>query len=261
MLAESLLDDPGGAFHELLGADGRRAVTPGLSDRRDADVHGVGARIGRDLGVVPPQQRFAEDVGDLRLADAHEAVRADGDVGAEPARPEPWQGLVMPHRPHLARGTGQGHDDPAVRPRHEPAGRGAVRVGQGARRGDQPGLFEVELGEGHVATRPELAQPRLEGAVDDRGLADDGGDRFTGEVVGRGTQAAGRDDEVRAAQGVGEGRGDDLETIWQGRDPRDGHAGLGERPGELARVGVPGFPDRQLRADAQELPGTEATLR
>jgi hypothetical protein len=59
---------------------------------------------------------------------------------------------------------------------------------------------------------------------------------------------------------VGEGRRHDIEPIGESRDPPDGHARLRERSGEFACVGVPGFPDGQLRADAQELGGQEATL-
>ena len=78
----------------------------------------------------------------------------------------------MPHRSHLARRAGQRTTTRSSGSADPPAGRRAVRVREGAGRRDEPGLLEVDLGEGEAAALPQPAQPALELGVDGRGLAD-----------------------------------------------------------------------------------------
>ena len=59
----------------------------------------------------------------------------------------------------------------------------------------------------------------------------------------------------------GERLGDDLEPVGQGRDPADGHAGIGQRARQLAGVGVARLADGQLRSDAEQLRGHDAAVR
>ena len=67
-------------------------------------------------GIGPTQQLLAEDLGDLRLADAGQPERPAGDVRAEAPSPGArGSDVVRPHRPHLARRAGQRDDDPCRR--------------------------------------------------------------------------------------------------------------------------------------------------
>ena len=89
----------------------RRAVGVG----GDPDVDRLLARVGRDDRVGGPEQRLAQPLRDLRLADAGEAQRPDHALDAHAPRGEPRLDLVRPHRPHLARRPGQRDDRPGRR--------------------------------------------------------------------------------------------------------------------------------------------------
>ena len=97
--------------------DERRRPTSVLADRRDADVDRLDPGIGRDDRVRRAQEVSPSSSATCDSPIPVEPVRPRGDVRTEPERPQARQRLVRPHRPHLARRTGQGDDDPAVRPR------------------------------------------------------------------------------------------------------------------------------------------------
>ncbi len=183
---------PGDQLHR------RRAVRcPGAHP----NVHRIGPGVRGDRGIRRPEDRFAEDVGGGRLADAGESVGQDGDLDPESAIAEPRQGPVEPHRPHLARRSGQGDDGATVGPGDPPTGRRAVVVGDGERRRDEPGLLEVHLGERQSAALPQGPQPGLETGIDGRNLTTGRRDRLAGQIVGRGAEAAGRHHEIGPLEG------------------------------------------------------------
>ena len=114
-----------------LVGEGRRAPAVVVAGA-DPDVDGLGPRVGRDHRVGRAQERLAQQLRDLRLADAVEPQRPDLEVRADAARREPRQHVVGPHRPHLARRAGKRDDDPAVGPLDPPA-RAPSRWGSAAR--------------------------------------------------------------------------------------------------------------------------------
>ena len=144
------------------------AERPALGHGRDPDVHGVGPGVRGDERVRGAEQPLAQQRRHGRLADPCQSVGPGDALLAQAAFVKPRQDPALPHRPHLARRSGQGHDDAAVGPVHPPAGRGASVVGDRRRRGDEPGLLEVRLGEGDAradrrdgaATPPAPGPPR-----------------------------------------------------------------------------------------------------
>ena len=208
-----------------------------------------------------PQQVLAKELSDLGLPDARESERPAGHICAKATGLKPGVGMVMPHRPHLARWSGQGDDHATVRARDEPSGRRPVRVGQRNGGRDQPRLLAVGLRERHRPAGPHVAQPRLLLGVHDRCLAAHPGDRLARQVVRRGSQATGGHDEIGPAQAGGERFGHHIESIGDGRHAADDDACRRQRCRELSGVGVSGLADGDLRADAQELHAQETAIR
>ena len=237
-----------------------RAAPRRIGPRGDPDVDRLLPRVGRHDRVGGAQQRLAQALGDLRLADPRQPERAHLGLDADPARGQPRQHLVGPHRPHLARRPREGDDHAPVGPGDQPARRRPVGVGQDRRRRDRPRLLAVDLRERLAPPRPELSQPCERRLVLDRRLAAGLGDGLAGEVVRGGAEAAGGDDEVRARERRPEGVDDDGQVVGEVRDPQDGHALRDERSGELAAVGVGRLADGELGADGQELRGDELAV-
>ena len=252
MVAEVAEDDRRRRLDELVGAPAA------FGDGRDPDIDGLDARVGRDDRVGRPQERVAEQIGDLRLADPRQPVGPRGDLGTETVVLESWHDVVGPHRAHLARRTRQRDDDATVRPVDEPARRRPVRVGERRGRRDQPRLLEVELGERHPASGPQVAQPGLEAGVDLRRLTTRRGDRLAGQVVGGRAQSAGRDDEVGTGQAGRERVGHLVEVVGEGGQTGDPDAHPGQGSGQLPGVRVARLADGQFAADAQQFGGQES---
>ena len=83
------------------------------------------------IGLVGPQQVARRGARRPAIRRSRPAGTSGWPTGApRPSACRRGTRLVGPHRAHLARRTGQRHDDPAVGPADEPAGRGPVRVGQ-----------------------------------------------------------------------------------------------------------------------------------
>ena len=79
-------------------------------------------------------------------------------------------------------------------------------------------------------------------------------DRLAGQVVGRRSEAAGRDDQVGALESRrAKASVTVVEVVGQGRQPDDPRRPAGQRAGQLAGVGVARVADGQLGADAQHL--------
>ena len=165
---------------------------------------------------------------------------------------QPWEDPVCPHGAHLAGRTREGDDDPSVGSLHPPAGRGAVLVGDRQSRGDDPGLLQVHLRERDAAAGPQAAEPRLQVAVDETGLAAQLSDRLAREIVGRGPETTGGDDEVGTIQTRRHGVADDLAIVGKGGDPSDPDAVAGQRARQLTGVRVARLADRDLGADREE---------
>ena len=237
------------------------AVGRVVADRGHPDVDRLDPGVGRDLRVPAAEQRLAEDLRDLRFPDAGQPERPARDVGPEAELAQGGHGVVVPHRSHLARRAGQGHDDPAVaRSRDEPAGRRAVRIGQGRGRRDAPGLLDVRRAGTGISRRAH--RPRNQASS-------------SGSTTGSSPSTAAMASRVRSS---GVGPRPPVETTRSTRESavdrasvttsrRSGSAlmrptvtpAVGQRSRELAGIGVARLADGQLRADAQELGGEQAT--
>ncbi len=256
VVPEPIDDDRCGPLHV------RRGVGDLVGDRGHAHVDRFRPGVGRDLRVGATQQLVPEDLGDLRLAHAGQPERPADEVRAE----APARSAGMTWSPHIGRisrgGPGRATTTrPSAGRVDQPARRRAVRVGQGRGRWDAPGLLDVGRRERRVTAGPQRPEPGLQLGVHGRCLAHDRGDGFPGEVVGGRPQPTGRDHEVDPLEGVGEGLGHDVQPVGQRRDPPDDHARAGQRRGELAGIRVAGLADGQLRADAQQLGGQDASRR
>ena len=232
-----------------------------LGHRRDADVEPVRARIRCDDRIAPAKHLLAKQLGDVGFADAVGSERADLAPVPEAASAQPRENPVAPHRPHLAGRAGQEDDDAPVGTIDPPAGRGAVGVRDRDCRRDEPGLLEVDLRERDAAPVEQSPEPSLEPRVDDRGLADRGGDGLPGQVIGCRPEAAGRDDQVDRGEALAKRPGDQAEIVRQGDDPADADAVLAEGAGKLAAIRVAGLAGRQLAPDREQLRGRDAARR
>src|SRR5450756_1189297 len=97
-----------------------------------------------------------------------------------------------------------------------------------------------------------MAEPPLQLGSNGRLLTADVGDGLTGQIVGRGTETSCRDDQVRGLQRVAQRGRDRAQPVRQGRDPGHVHAGLGQRAGQVAAVGVARLARGQLAADREQ---------
>ena len=83
------------------------------------------------------------------------------------------------------------------------------------------------------------------------------GDRLFGEVVARGTEPAGRDDEVGRAERRGERLAQALRVVADARLAVERHAEFGELAGDMREVGVDDVSEQKLGADAHDGSGSE----
>ena len=134
-----------------------------------------------------------------------------------------------------------------------PAGGGAARVGDGHGGGDEPGLLDVALGEADAARCEEGPQGALHVGVDERLLAQGGGDRLAREVVLGGAEAAGHDDDVGAAEGDLDGVDEALEVVADGGVEVEVEADGGQAGGDVLGVGVEDLAQEDLGADGDDL--------
>ena len=172
---------------------------------RDARVHrrGVGVLVG-DPHVNTVVLRFGHDrrrdrAHELteglfckRLADPEHLERTRSEHGAGSER---GLDVVLPHVGHLAWHAGH-RDDPFPVLLDAPSGGGAVRVGERARRLDEPCLLAVALRHHDPACREPGAELSLESQIHRRCFVHRRGDRLAGEVVLRWPKAPGGDDEI-----------------------------------------------------------------
>ena len=169
--------------------------------RPDPDVDGLGAGVGRDRRPSIGVEQRPEPRRDRGLADARQPQRHRDDRPAQAAFDEAWHD---PARPTSGASRAAGR---AARPRPcRRAVRATTRApsrshsGWPSDEGMQPGLLAVRLGERQVAPLEELPQPRFQGWVHVRRLAEVRCDRLAGEVVRRRPETAGGDDEVDACR-------------------------------------------------------------
>ena len=154
---EVLEDDRRRLVHQVVGRAGRRG------NGRDPDVHGLRAGIRRDDRVGGAQERLAEQVGHLRLADPGQPVRPRRHLGAEPDA-HGAGGRRRPSTSAASRAAARAAPRSPARPAASRTSPGAVPFGLSSDVGrrDPPGLLEVELRERQPAPAPQLAQPGLE---------------------------------------------------------------------------------------------------
>ena len=87
------------------------------------------------------------------------------------------------------------------------------------------------------------------GRIEDQLVAEAGGDGLFGQVVRRGAEAAGEDQQVAAALGLVDEVGQTAMVVADGALPLDGDAQIGQLPAEVLRVGVEDLPHQEFRAD------------
>ena len=146
-------------------------------------------------------------------------------------------GMAMMYRCRRARGL-----DP-------PAGRGAARVGDGARGGDEHGCLTLRSGKATPRAEKKARRARSSVGVDEHLLAHDGGDGLAGEVVLGGAEAAGHDDDVGALEGDLDGAGEAVEVIADGGLVVEVDADGGQAGGEVRGVGVEDLAEEDLGAE------------
>ena len=145
---------------------------------------------------------------------------------------------------------------PSGRSTHQP---GAVpfAVRDRRRRRDAPGLLEVDRREGHAPPVPQPWSQASRAGIDHRDLVARRRDGLPGQVVRRGPEAAGRNDEIGALESVPERLRDRVEIVGECLEPSHPDARLGERARQLAGVRVAGLTDGQLGADREQLSGAQ----
>ena len=138
---------------------------------------------------------------------------------------------------------------------------GAVPFGLGRAVADgmSQACLRLSSGKGSVAARPQRPQPGLQVGVHGRGLAHDRGDGLPGQVVRGRPQAAGRDHEVGPLEPPANASATTSSRSGRAVIRPTTTPGAGQRRGELAGVRVAGLADGQLRADAQQLGGQDAS--
>src|SRR5205823_1913060 len=97
------------------------------------------------------------------------------------------------------------------------------------------------------------AQLPLEVGVDAWRLADGGRDRLARQVVLRGAQATGANDEVAAIQGPAHDLGGATEVVADRRHPIEVDAEVGQTAGEISGVRVDDVAEEELGPDRQKL--------
>ena len=221
--------------------------------------------VGRHDRIGRPQDLLAEQVGDLRLADPGQAQRPARHRPRPTPRAASRGSASSGHIGRISRG-GPGSatiSPPSGRSTHQP-GRRPVRVRQGRRRRDEPGLLEVHLRERHPAPRPRASRSQASrsgstagvspttAAIASRVRSSGVGPRPPVETT-RSARPTARPRTRRATASRSSGSAD---------DPADRDARSPVRlAGEVAGVRVAGLADRQLGADAQELGGQDAAGR
>jgi hypothetical protein len=183
-----------------------RAGTPG--DDADVDRAVMGAVAELDAPVLERGQPLLHPLGQGRFPQARRAPRRAGHFGFQRALgAQQWDDLFGEHGPKFARRSGQ-HEEPGRRGGerigrhfHREAGRGAVGIveDEGAFGGE--GLDLVVRRHGPVSGAeefPDLAEHPL---VQHQLPPEQFGDELPGDVVGRGSEPAGDDDDAGTAEG------------------------------------------------------------
>jgi len=230
---------------------GRPATVAG--DGRDPDIDRIGPGVRRDRRVRVAIEQGAEAIGEQGLADARRPKGRHGVRLAKPALDEPRDDPARPHRAHLARRTGQRHDDPAIGPIDPPARCRPVLVRDRGRRRDQPGLLPVGLRERQAPPLEQPGQPSFELRIDGRCFPGERRDGLPGEVVRGWSEATRGDRQVCPREGRGEGVADRGHVVGEACQPLDLDAALGQVAGQVAGVRVARFADRELGSDRQDL--------
>ena len=252
---EIVLIGPVGVVAQRLQGGRHTPIERGrIAAGREPRMHAVIAGI--DPGVYARGRCGEEGSQPLRhgrLADAEGLDRAHGERRqAEPVR-QPRPHLLAPHAAHLGRHARHERHDRAVA-FDPPARRGADRIGKRLGRRHQHRL--AAIGGRHRAKRAEaLLQLGEQRGVFDRLFAQGIGEPFAGQIVVRRTQAAGRQDDRRASQPLGEGVAQDGPIVGQHPDRSKRQAERRQLPTEEGGVRVDGLAEEELGADGEQLDG------
>ena len=215
------------------------------------DAHPAFALAGvrRDGGVRPvhkgAQARFHRALADAEKADHVRAYHGAGELL------EIRHHIVPQHRDALSRRTGQHHDahgavlDDASR-------RGAAVVRQHDAPLGEICLLEVVVGKAPAALGKVFADIRERVLIEIELPVKGARERLLGEIVARGAETAGRDDEIgavpRAVKALGEPGG----VVADDGVPVYVHAQLRQRERNVPRVGVDRAAEQKLRPDGED---------
>ena len=239
----------------------RRTGRPG----RDPQLHLASAGVGRHRGVGLLQQ-IRHLLGQGRFRHAPEPQHPAGIHPVCEARvPQPGRRCGVPHRLHLTRHPRKcEHREPLLHREIQPgrigspddAGRGAGGIGQQCGSHRQQRLTAI-AGRHRASAGTE---PGLDGGPHLRVLhqrrAEGRGDRFGGEVVGRGAEATGGDQHPAAASRLAQ-HGDQALAVVS----HHGLALVADAQGsqllrQPAGIAIGDVAEQQLRADAEDLSAT-----
>ncbi len=186
------------------------------------------------------------------LADSGGSQRLGGSIRANAACPQPWQDLVAPHRPHLARRPRERNDHLPVVAIHPPARCGAVRIGQRLRARQQPCLLQVRFDEDRASSIEQAAQPGFQLGVDHRRSPGGCRDRFAGQIVGRWPEPTREHDEIDVPEGIPNCRGHRGQVVAERGGAHDLDAKLRQPARQVAAVRVPRLAHQQFGADREQ---------
>src|SRR5207248_4316619 len=134
-----------------------------------------------------------------------------------------------------------------------PTGCGPIRVRDGARRRDQPGLLAVALRHRRSSAGEPLAQLALEPGIDRGLLTQRGSDRLACEVIFGRSEAAGAHDQVRPAERPLDRLAAPRQVVADGGDKEEVDAQAGEALREVLSVGVDDLSEQKLGTYGENL--------
>ncbi len=182
--------------------------------------------------------------------------RPEGDRADRPGRQvgdDPGQGLFPPHPEHFPWNPRHG-DDGDVAVANEPPGGGADRIVERDRRRNQPGLFAVLDRHFHAAGSKEGFNSSEDAGIDLWCFADEFGDCLPSQIIGRGPDPAGADDQVGIGGGSPEDVGQAGKIVAGLNDVEELNTGSQELLGEVGCVGIGQATVDQFGADRSNWP-------
>ena len=254
VVADPLINDVSGFVDGLFRA-------AAFEDEAHIDFTDAGAVADLQTGL----REMLEGGGDLLFhagftkTDAVQGAADEGGVAGEFAVEE-RDDFFEEHGPQFTRWPGE-HDNPggfavgAIGIRvelHRQAGRGAVAVLQHESAFGYACLHKCADGHGAIALLEETFDVRGDARVFVQGFAKQFGDEIARDVIRRGAEAAGADDEVGVIGGLTDGVLDGAAFIGDGHLALDEVAAIGELAAEPLLVGIEDAAEHQLGAGVDD---------